>query len=734
IYVVDDAGDTVVELAGEGTDEVRTALAAFSLAALPNVEKLTGTSAAGQSLTGNAAANVITGGAGHDVIDPGTGADTVFAGAGDDVVRLAGVSAPGASIQLNGEGGINTLDLGALSADLVFNAFSGSAIMGVGDVRFQNFHRVIGGSGADTFYTEGTTLRDMRGGAGDDRFIGSQSAADTFHGEAGNDQFHIYNLDWADGGAGDDLFYLSIGFSGGSGTVIGGDGTDTIHISTGTADLRAGVAASLGSTYSLTSIESIMVRVIGSAQSTVSGDDGANLLAADPGYSDSAGGSVVFDGRGGDDRLTGSRGNDRLTGGGGADVMAGGLGNDIYVVDDDLDTIVELANEGTDEVRTSTAAFSLASLPNVENLTGTAAGGQALTGSGGANSIAGGAGNDVITGGGGGDRLRGGDGADRFVYLSASDSVLNAIDVLLDFQTGIDKLDLAALGRVRVTFTPTSDPGTGAPYTLVGVAVGGEMMTIRVEGTIVRGDVLADTGIAGTPGNDTIEGTPEADEMHGEGGNDTLLGRGGNDMLEGGAGDDFLDGGEGADTMRGGTGDDIYVVDQPGDVVIENAGEGTDEVRTALASYTLAANVELLTGISATGQTLSGNGLANTIRGGNGDDTLYGEGGDDLLFGGAGADIFNGGAGDDVIDGGTGADIMGGLAGNDLFIVDDAGDQVIEAAGEGTDEVRTALASYSLAANVENLTGTSATGQTLTGNGLDNILFGGMGDDTLIGG
>ena len=77
-----------------------------------------------------------------------------------------------------------------------------------------------------------------------------------------------------------------------------------------------------------------------------------------------------------------------------------------------------------------------------------------------------------------------------------------------------------------------------------------------------------------------------------------------------------------------------------------------------------------------------------------------------------------------------GADRMAGGLGNDLYLVG-AGDNVIEAAGEGTDEVRTALADYSLAADVENLTGTSAAGQTLTGNAANNIVNAGAGNDVL---
>ena len=190
----------------------------------------------------------------------------------------------------------------------------------------------------------------------------------------------------------------------------------------------------------------------------------------------------------------------------------------------------------------------------------------------------------------------------------------------------------------------------------------------------------------GTAGDDMLFGGNVDDTLSGLGGDDKLYGNGGNDALDGGAGNDRLDGGVGDDSMIGGVGNDVYVVDSAGDTITEAANEGT-EVRTTLASYSLAAiaNVENLTGTAATGQALTGTDLDNVITGGAGNDTL------------------NGGAGNDTLDGGLGSDSMIGGAGNNIYIVDDAGDTVIEAANEGTDEIRTTLASYTLIANVENL-------------------------------
>jgi Ca2+-binding RTX toxin-like protein len=111
---------------------------------------------------------------------------------------------------------------------------------------------------------------------------------------------------------------------------------------------------------------------------------------------------------------------------------------------------------------------------------------------------------------------------------------------------------------------------------------------------------------------------------------------------------------------------------------------------------------------------------------------LNGNGGDDSLDGGAGNDTINGGAGNDTLIGGAGNDRMLGGTGNDDYLVDDAGDVVVEALSSGTDKIFASI-NYTLGANLENLELTGGANLNATGNGFANVLTGNSGDNTLSG-
>ena len=134
----------------------------------------------------------------------------------------------------------------------------------------------------------------------------------------------------------------------------------------------------------------------------------------------------------------------------------------------------------------------------------------------------------------------------------------------------------------------------------------------------------------------------------------------------------------------------------------------------------------------------------NWIIGSASADKLYGFMGNDSMEGGTLNDTLVGSYGDDTLDGGSGSDYLQGGSGNDAYVIDNAGDKVIEGLNAGTDTVITSLAAYALGANVENLTYSQGTDLFVgTGNALNNLIVGNRladklygldGNDTLRGG
>ncbi len=363
-----------------------------------------------------------------------------------------------------------------------------------------------------------------------------------------------------------------------------------------------------------------------------------------------------------DDQLSGGDADDILDGGPGADYLGGGFGDDSYLIDNVSDFVVEGADEGANDRIYTSISYTLGTGVYVEILSTTDEEGTdplILAGNELDNRIIGNAGANTLYGMGGNDRLEGLAGDDSYIIDTAGDQVIEAVG------QGYDQV-----------FSPVS-------YTL---AAGGEV------------EVLSTTDRLGT----------QAIDLTGNEFGNALYGNAATNVLSGGGGDDLLDGGAGADTMRGGLGNDSYVVDAANDVVVEAAGEGRDTVFSGV-SYTLAAGTEVEV-------------LSTTDRAGTQSIDLTGNEFGNALFGNAAANTLVGLDGDDILDGGAGADRMTGGLGNDVYVVDDAGDVVTENAGEGTDEIRTTLSSYTIADNVEKLTGIGTGFQTLRGNAGNNAI------------
>jgi Ca2+-binding RTX toxin-like protein len=397
-------------------------------------------------------------------------------------------------------------------------------------------------------------------------------------------------------------------------------------------------------------------------------------------------------GRYGDDELRGEGGDDTIYGGPGNDLMFGGTGRDTVNYADAKSGFT--LNLATGLVTSATEGNDLAF--GFENVVGSAFNDvligdrtdNLLMGGNGRDSILGAEGDDVLVGGDGDpNELYGGPGNDRYL-VSTFDLVfeLNGEGVDSVFAS-LPSYQLPAFVEILKFLGNSSNQGTGND--LDNILIGGS------------GD----------------------DILHGLSGQDYLIGGAGNDTLDGGS----VDSENLGNTLQGGLGDDIYLVIARQDSTLEFAGEGIDEVRTDFSTYNLQVNIENLT---ATGNgahaAMVGNELDNAIRGGGGQDDLFGRDGNDSLYGGSGA-----------------ANTLLGQLGDDQYFIETAGDSIIERPNEGTDTVFTALGSFVLRDNVENLTYTgvsrfvgigSSDSNMITGGALADDLSGLSGNDILIGG
>lgn len=231
--------------------------------------------------------------------------------------------------------------------------------------------------------------------------------------------------------------------------------------------------------------------------------------------------------------------------------------------------------------------------------------------------------------------------------------------------------------------------------------------------------LLGNTNIVGN-------GNQLANVITGNTGNNALAGGDGADTLIGGAGDDRFFGDAGADKLFGGAGNDEYIMrltvaGKLEDTATENANEGIDTLLvqnlatlspTAVLNFTLANHFEYIyldDGITNASK-ITGNGVANIIRGGSGNDTLSG---------------------------GVGIDSLAGGFGNDTYIVDNNVIDVIEELdGQGVDSVQismTNFANYQLGSFIENAVLTNKINFSIIGNASDNKLTGNAAINTLVG-
>ncbi|RZJ24481.1 MAG: calcium-binding protein, partial [Haliea sp.] len=577
VYVVDNAGDLVVELANEGTDAVNVVFTVAGTYTLPDhVENATVTAsfiptwaptpapapapgtggldpallallglggaqapapapaAGGQgvNLTGNALNNILRGNAGANVLTGKAGDDTYVINSAADTV-------------------VEALNEGTDQVHLAFTVAGGYTL----STNVEN-----------ASITTGTAGVNITGNAEANVLLGN-AAANTLTGAAGNDTLAGQGgADTIDGGADSDTVVLAGAFA--AYTITRPNATDV-------------VLARAGETVTVRNVESFQFA------------DSTRTL----------GGVIGNTASPFNDDLTGTAGNDTLDGLAGADMLAGGLGDDTYVVDNPSDVIIELLNEGTEQVNVAfTAAGTYTLSANVENATVTAAasasapspapapsfggldpallallglggapapapapaGAQSvnltgnalnnvLTGNAAANTLTGGLGNDTLDGGGGNDTLVGGQGDDTYRIDATGDVVTELAN------EGMDQVQVlfAAAGTYTLGTNVESATVVGAaiapaPAPAAGPAIGG-----------LDPALLALLGLTPAPapapaGNQTANLTGNALD-------NILIGNGSANSLNGGAGNDLLDGGglslsgfTAGDLLTGGTGQDTF--------------------------------------------------------------------------------------------------------------------------------------------------------------------------------
>jgi len=373
LYFIDNVGDKVTELAGEGMDEIRSSISTgLNLAGRLNVENLTLTGGAIRGV-GNGLNNVIT----------GTNlANSLFGLGGND--RLLGLG--GSDLLVGGAG--NDTVYGDTGNDTIWGDDGNDKIYGGSGA-----DQIVGGSGAD--HIDGGLGNDtvwgdagndiVNGGGGDDRVIGD-AGNDTVYGDAGNDTV------WGD--AGNDTIY------GGSGAdqIVGGSGADQID-------------GGLGN-------------------DTVWGDAGNDII-------NGGGGADRIIGDAGNDTLDGGLGADTMDGDAGNDVYVVDNAGDIVNESDGngIDTVrstISFSLASVARVFGDVEKLTLIGTGNVNGFGNELA--NVITGNNSNNTLDGGAGNDTLRGGLGNDVLRGGAGNDVFVFNTAPNSASNK-DRITDFSS-----------------------------------------------------------------------------------------------------------------------------------------------------------------------------------------------------------------------------------------------------------------------------------------------------------
>lgn len=794
IFYVDNAGDTITEELGSGTD---TARATTTYALSEHVENLTIEGAAAADGTGNAGANTVTGNqainrlyglagndtlvgqGGNDEITGGRDNDALDGGAGNDTYFYA--AGDGNDTITNTRGTSTEIDTLVLT-DVLASALSGYRIGdnlvlvvpdggGAGSTGTITLSGYFGSKPIDQlqFSDQSTWTRAQLSAAFFNSFT---DANDTATGTTGDDVFTtlggndvvsgLDGNDTLDGGAGNDTLH------GGNGNdaLVGGIGTDTLNGNAGddvmTLDYRDTAVGGAGNdTYIIaTTAEDQMtisnVRTAGSSEidrivlpEGISPDD----ITIISGQSE----SIVLM-RGASYFLTLSNFLNGTNGQYEVDLIEFADGT-VWTLADIMSRLAQ-STFGGDALHGGGRADEVEGGHGNDTVNGRA-GNDILHGDEGDDTLQGGAGDDTLDGGLDRDRLEGGAGNDIYAFdeMSGTDTVVDTAGVdALSFGAGISAAD--------VTLVRVLSNVAGGDNLIVMVGNGEAEITVQghfgstgaieriqfSDGTVwnaadiaahvvderaavsINGSTTSSSYSFALPGggatNLTLTGSHDIDGTGNSGAN-IITGNAGNNILYGGAGVDTLIGGLGDDYYRVGEG--VAQVNPQNDGVVEAAGEGTDTVEVRNYHHTLAANVENMIVLGVNGRLLDGVTHAVIPR------SLNGNSLDNVIDASNVALIGMTEATPLRINGYEGADTLIGSRFDDTYVVDNTGDEVVEWSNTSIDAVESSV-DFTLGENVENLllTGSASLGignaadNQIQGNATANVLEGGDGNDVLI--
>jgi Ca2+-binding RTX toxin-like protein len=417
------------------------AIAAASLLAGDNNDNTLLGTAVADDLSGAGGNDTLFGLGGDDRIDGGTGNDVLDGGDGNDTL-------------IGGDGWDTASYAQALAAVHVDLGVSGPQATGAGMDTLVGIEDVIGSAFDDTLIGASGVVNHLYGGAGNDLLIG---VGDVLDGGAGNDTASfastfgtiidlaisgpqwdgtvLINIENVIGSASWDM----LKGDGGNNHLMGGEGSDILMGRGGDDILEGGGSPADTASYAEAASGVTVDLGIAGPQNTGEGFD--TLIGIE-----NLTGSAFADtlkGDAGDNNLTGGAGDDTLIGMGGQDEFHGGDGSDtVSYAGMTSGVTVDLNASSFQWINISTSQW----LDSIENVTGSAFADK-FTGNAGANALNGGAGNDLLIGGLGHDMLTGGAGNDTFDFNSVGESPVGTglRDIITDFQSGQDKIDLSSI-------------------------------------------------------------------------------------------------------------------------------------------------------------------------------------------------------------------------------------------------------------------------------------------------